>query len=139
MKTNGEKNKRTEDKNLLVRRLSWLAGTLVLVAAGVVILRLPMPILFYPDLPHVLLFRRAFSVILISSLLCLYRIMRGPTAPDRVVAIDILGTLIVGLCALLSIPTGRTWYMDIGIAWALQSFIGTLALAKYLRGKYFDE
>ena len=54
-------------------------------------------------------------------------------------AILALGVLIVGFCAILGIPTGRSWYMDIGIAWALQSFIGTLALAKYLEGRGFDE
>lgn len=82
---------------------------------------------------------RAFLWLLFSAGLCLYRVMRGPTAPDRVVAIDILGILIVGFCALLSIATGRDWYIDIGIAWALQSFIGIMALAKYLEGRDFDE
>jgi multicomponent Na+:H+ antiporter subunit F len=55
------------------------------------------------------------------------------------VAIDTLGILVVGICSLLGIPTGSSWYIDIGIAWALQSFIGTLALAKYLEGKRLDE
>jgi multicomponent Na+:H+ antiporter subunit F len=50
-----------------------------------------------------------------------------------------LGILIMGICALLTICTKRSWYMDIGIAWALQSFISTLALAKFLDGKDFDE
>ena len=65
--------------------------------------------------------------------------MRGPTAADRAVAIDTMGILVVGFCAILSIPTGRDWYIDIAIAWALQSFIGALALAKYLEGRGFDE
>jgi len=43
------------------------------------------------------------------------------------------------LCAILTISTGRSWYIDIGIAWALQSFISTLALSKYLEGRGFDE
>jgi multicomponent Na+:H+ antiporter subunit F len=47
--------------------------------------------------------------------------------------------MIVGLCALLTICTNRSWYLDIGIAWALQSFISTLALSKYLEGRSFDE
>jgi multicomponent Na+:H+ antiporter subunit F len=55
------------------------------------------------------------------------------------VAVDILGILIVGFCAILGIPTGRDWYIDIGIAWALQSFISILALAKYLEGRRFEE
>lgn len=82
---------------------------------------------------------RTFLWLVVSAIMCLYRVMRGPTAPDRVVAIDMLGILIVGFCAILSIPTGRDWYIDIGIAWALQSFIGIMALAKYLEGKDFDE
>ena len=122
-----------------MRRLRWLIGVLVILGILAVILFIPLKILFYPDLPFVELFRRCLFVLLLSCLFCLYRILRGPTAPDRIVAIDILGILIVGFCALVGIPTGRSWYIDIGIAWALQSFIGALALAKYLEGRDFDE
>jgi len=80
----------------------------------------------------------AFGVLLASSLLCLYRIGRGPTAPDRTVAIDILGTLIVGFCCIMALWTRQEYYMNIAIAWALISFVGTLALAKYLEGRSFD-
>jgi len=82
---------------------------------------------------------RCFFILMLCFMLCLFRVMRGPTPADRAVAIDTLGILIVGFCALLSIPTGRDWYLDIAIAWALQSFIGALALAKYLEGRGFDE
>ncbi|KPK46869.1 MAG: hypothetical protein AMK72_09155 [Planctomycetes bacterium SM23_25] len=78
-------------------------------------------------------------VLLLSAFLCLYRIGRGPTAPDRTVAIDILGTLIVGFCCIMALWTGQDFYMNIAIAWALLSFIGTIALAKYLEGRYYDE
>jgi len=80
----------------------------------------------------------AFGVLIFSSLLCLYRIGRGPTAPDRTVAIDILGTLVVGFCCIMAVMTGREFYINIGIAWALISFVGTLALAKYLEGRTYD-
>jgi multicomponent Na+:H+ antiporter subunit F len=55
------------------------------------------------------------------------------------VAIDILGIVIVGFCALLGLATGKDYYLNIAIAWALLSFIGTIALAKYLEGRSFDE
>jgi multicomponent Na+:H+ antiporter subunit F len=55
------------------------------------------------------------------------------------VAIDILGTLVVGFCAIYSIITKKDLYMNIGLSWALLSFLGTLALAKYLEGRGFDE
>lgn len=81
-----------------------------------------------------------FIIILIFAMfLCLYRVGKGPTAPDRTVAIDILGTLVVGFCALYSIITRKDLYMNIGLSWALLSFIGTIALAKYLEGRSFDE
>ena len=71
--------------------------------------------------------------------LCLYRIGRGPTAPDRAVAIDILGIVIVCFTALMALWTGRDYYLIVGLAWALLSFIGAIALAKHLEGKGFDE
>ena len=77
--------------------------------------------------------------LLICCFLCLYRIGRGPSTPDRTVAIDILGTVMVGFCVLLSLVTGKDFYLNIALAWALLSFIGTLALAKFLEGRNFDE
>ncbi len=77
--------------------------------------------------------------LLACCFLCLYRIGRGPSAPDRTVAIDILGIVIVGFCALLSLATGKDFYLNIAMAWALLSFIGTIALAKFLEGRNFDE
>lgn len=71
--------------------------------------------------------------------ICLYRIIRGPTIPDRMVGIDIFGILVVGVCAIISIQTERSYILDIGIAWIILSFIGTLTLAKYLTGKKLNE
>lgn len=70
---------------------------------------------------------------------CLYRIIRGPTVADRMVGIDIFGILVVGICAILAIQTDRMFLLDIGIAWIILSFIGTLTLAKYLSGKKLNE
>lgn len=123
----------------MTQRLRWLLGTIVLVGIVALIVGRTMPILFDQKLPHVAFIARCLFVLLLCSFLCLYRILRGPTAPDRVVAIDILGILVVGFCAVLGISTGRSWYMDIGIAWGLQSFIATIALAKYIEGKGLEE
>jgi multicomponent Na+:H+ antiporter subunit F len=71
--------------------------------------------------------------------LCLFRIVRGPTIPDRMIGIDIFGILVVGICAIISIQTERSFILDIGIAWVILSFIGTLTLAKYLSGKKLNE
>ena len=78
-------------------------------------------------------------VLLACSFMCLYRVGRGPTPPDRTVAIDILGIVVVGFCVLLAILTKKDFYLNVAIAWSLLSFIGTIALAKHLEGKGFDE
>ncbi len=85
------------------------------------------------------LYQVMFGLLLVCCFLCLYRIGRGPSAADRTVAIDILGTVVLGFCALMGIVTGKDYYMNIAIAWAVLSFIGTIALAKFLEGRYFDE
>jgi multicomponent Na+:H+ antiporter subunit F len=118
---------------------SWIIGAMLLAAIMIVLVARPLPFLFYPELPYVAFLGRVLYIIVLSCFFCLYRIFRGPTGADRIVAIDILGIMIVGLCAILTVSTGRSWYIDIGIAWALQSFISTLALSKYLEGKNFDD
>ena len=81
-----------------------------------------------------------FAIALLACCsLCLYRIGRGPTPADRMVAIDILGIMGIGFCALFALSTGKEFFMNIALTWALLSFIGTLALAKYLGGKGLDE
>ncbi len=120
-------------------RASYIIGTIAILAIFAVILFHPLPILFYENLPFIGFLKRAFYILLFSCLLCLYRIVRGPTSADRAVTIDMLGVLIVGFCAIMGISTGRSWYIDIAIAWALQSFIATLALAKFLEGKSLDD
>jgi len=70
---------------------------------------------------------------------CLYRIIRGPSIADRMVGIDIFGILVVGICAIIAILTDRMFIIDIGIAWIILSFVGTLTLAKYLGGKKLNE
>ncbi|MBN2030180.1 hypothetical protein JW824_08030 [bacterium] len=81
-----------------------------------------------------------FFIILIGCCFaCLIRAWRGPSIPDRMVAIDILGTLAVGMTAIWAVITERSFLIDVALAWIFLSFIGTLALAKYLSHKTLDE
>jgi multicomponent Na+:H+ antiporter subunit F len=118
------------------RLVRWAIGAISILGIAIAIIYLPLPSMIRWQSNFL---SRSFLWLLFSAMLCLWRVLRGPTAPDRAVAIDMLGILIVGFCAILSLPTGRDWYIDIGIAWALQSFIGIMALAKHLEGKDFDE
>src|SRR4030042_3895134 len=117
-----------------VKGVRWFLGLVAIVAIFLALIFYPIPSLLEWQW-HFL--RISFLALFFSGALCLWRILRGPTPADRAVAIDILGILVLGFCAILGIPTGRDWYIDIGIAWALQSFISTLALSKYLEGRNF--
>lgn len=119
-----------------MKKTRYIAGFIAIAIAAAVVLFCPINSVIMWQSEFL---ARAFLWLILSAFMCLFRIMRGPTAPDRIVAIDMLGILIVGFCVILSIATGRDWYIDIGIAWALQSFIGIMALSKYLEGKDFDE
>ncbi|MEI8176330.1 MAG: monovalent cation/H+ antiporter complex subunit F [Candidatus Omnitrophota bacterium] len=118
------------------KKVRYWIGFAGIVATFLVIVFVPLPSIMGSQAG---LLRRAFLTLLVCGVFCLWRIFIGPTAADRAAALDILGILILGFCAILGITTGRDWYIDIGIAWALQSFISILALGKYLEGRRFDE
>jgi len=71
-------------------------------------------------------------VVLIA--LALVRLAAGPTAPDRVVALDAVNTLTIAAMILLAIAYGEVVFVDVAIVYALLSVVGTLYIAKYLGG-----
>jgi multicomponent Na+:H+ antiporter subunit F len=82
---------------------------------------------------------KLINVILFSSTLVLFRVLTGPTAADRIVAVDILGILIVGMLALFGLYYNQGFFIDIALIWALLSFIATLAFSKVLEGRQLDD
>ncbi len=122
-----------------MRTLSWVLGAVILVAVVCWLAVYPPPLDLGPEAHYAAFVTSAFYILLLAGVLCLFRVLRGPTSADRLVALDIFGVLIVGCCALFAMGTGQSWYIDIGITWALMSFIGALALAKYLEGRPLDD
>jgi len=82
---------------------------------------------------------KLINIILFCALFVLFRVIVGPSPADRIVAVDILGILIVGMLALLSSYYEKSYLMDVGLIWALMSFIASLAFAKILEGRYLDD
>ncbi|MDH4196758.1 MAG: monovalent cation/H+ antiporter complex subunit F [Candidatus Aminicenantes bacterium] len=82
---------------------------------------------------------KLINVSLFSALFVLYRVVFGPSPADRVIAVDILGVLIIGLLALLGLFYDQGFFMDIALIWALLSFVASLALAKVLEGRRLDD
>ena len=79
-----------------------------------------------------ILFGCGAITIMLLIFLSLYRAVKGPTAPDRVVAINVIGTKTVLLITLISRLYGQEYYLDIAVIYALMSFIATVGIAKYL-------
>lgn len=67
-----------------------------------------------------------------ALLLNAYRLLRGPDATDRILALDTLYINMVGLMVLLCLHTGSKLYFEAALIIALLGFVGTVALAKYL-------
>jgi multicomponent Na+:H+ antiporter subunit F len=85
------------------------------------------------DLPVVEIAGRfALAVLLVSILLALARLVKGPAAADRIVALDLISILIVAFLAAYSIYAGETSFLDVAIGYALIAFLGTVALARFL-------
>ena len=76
--------------------------------------------------------RFALVLLLISIVLALVRLIKGPDAADRIVALDLMSMLIVAFLATQSIYAGETSFLDVAIAYALIAFLGTVALARFL-------
>jgi len=74
----------------------------------------------------------ALAVLLISIVLALARLVKGPAAADRIVALDLISILIVAFLAAYSIYAGETSFLDVAIGYALIAFLGTVALARFL-------
>jgi len=74
----------------------------------------------------------ALAMLLVSMVLVLWRMAAGPTAADRVIALDLLSTLVVAFLVTVSIHARETGYLDVAIAYACIAFLGTVALARFI-------
>ena len=83
----------------------------------------------------------SFLIVVILLLVCIIvaiiRVLLGPTAPDRVVGLDTINTLVVASMILFGAAVKEIIYIDVAIVYALLSFVTTLFIAKYLEGGRF--
>ena len=78
------------------------------------------------------MFVAAMIGVLATMFLALVRALKGPTVYDRVLAVNMFGTKTVLLIAVIGFLTGRPDFLDLGIAYALINFIGTIAILKFV-------
>jgi multicomponent Na+:H+ antiporter subunit F len=71
--------------------------------------------------------------ILSTMTMAIIRALRGPTVFDRALGVNMFGTATVLLIAVLGFLTGRPDFLDLALVYALLSFVGTIAILKYVR------
>jgi multicomponent K+:H+ antiporter subunit F len=69
----------------------------------------------------------------LAALLNVYRLVRGPDAPDRILALDTLYINGIALVILLDLVLGTRLYLEVALLMAVMGFVGTVAMAKYLK------
>ncbi len=85
----------------------------------------------YPVLNFAIYF--SFACLTISLFAGLYRLLTGPSLPDRIVVMDLVASLVIGLIITYSMLTGRPVYLNVAVIIALLVFMGNIAFAKYLK------
>lgn len=74
----------------------------------------------------------ALPLLVLAVLLAVFQLMRGPSVPARVVALDLIATLVMGIIGVYAIATDEAVLLDLVVVLALLSFMGTVAFARYV-------
>jgi len=74
----------------------------------------------------------ALVLISLSMLALIYRVIKGPSIPDRVVALDALGVNLIAIIALISIILDTYAFLEVILLLGILAFIGTVGMAKFL-------
>lgn len=73
-------------------------------------------------------------ILSLAIVMAVIRIILGPTAPDRVVGLDTINTIVIVSMVVFGAIFEQVIYIDVAIVYALLSFVSTLYIAKYLQG-----
>ena len=76
----------------------------------------------------------ALALLGAAAVLTLVRLARGPSVADRVVALELLGTIAIGMIAAAAVVSGVSALLDVALIVALVAFLGTVAFARYIEG-----
>jgi len=79
-----------------------------------------------------LLLDLALLFMVFAMIPCVYRVIKGPTVPDRVIAVDAMTTVIVVMLGVYSFVQGSVFFMDVALVLSIISFVGTVTISKYL-------
>lgn len=78
-------------------------------------------------------------VLAILVVLCLARAIIGPRIADRVVSVNMMGTLVIVIIAILALMLGEGYLVDICLIYAMISFLGVIVITKVYMGVYREK
>ncbi|MCR9073435.1 MAG: monovalent cation/H+ antiporter complex subunit F [Alphaproteobacteria bacterium] len=81
----------------------------------------------------------AGGILALSSVIALYRVVFGPTPADRVIAVDLLTMLLVGLVVVVAVTHNVFAILDVALAVAILAFLATIGFARYLLRSHVSE
>jgi multicomponent Na+:H+ antiporter subunit F len=76
-----------------------------------------------------------YLILSLSLLMAFIRLARGPSLPDRVVALELIASIVVGMIGIHAIDTGVDAYIDIAIVLALTAFLAAIGFARFVQVK----
>ena len=85
------------------------------------------------------LFTAVLIILAVFILLCLVRAVVGPRIADRIVAANMMGTMVIVMIAILALMLGEGYLVDICIIYAMISFLAVIALTKIYLGAYMQK
>jgi len=74
----------------------------------------------------------SFVLVMLGVAFAFIRLVRGPSLPDRIVALDMMTVLIVSFCGLYALRSDDTAFVDVALVLALVGFLATVALARFV-------
>lgn len=74
----------------------------------------------------------SFILVMLGIVGAFVRLVKGPSLPDRIVALDMMTVLIVSFCGLYAVQSGVTAFVDVAIVVAIIGFLATVALARFV-------
>jgi multicomponent Na+:H+ antiporter subunit F len=85
-------------------------------------------------IPEIVLYT-AFAFLMLAMIITMIRLLKGPTISDRIAAMDLISSIIMGIILVYAVLIQNAIYFDVPLIISLISFIGTIAVSTYLKKK----
>lgn len=75
-----------------------------------------------------------FSILFLcmTIFMCMYRAVKGPSAADRLIAINVIGTKTIAIILIVSFILNETYFVDVALVYALISYIASIVISKFI-------